>query len=209
MSDDRLYDVLLRIAVAVEKLLETSNTETTTKRKRTKNTDVPPAATNEITPPDVVTDTVVNVDKTEPQPEYQRFVTKPNRFNNVLPSTPDVPTAIESLLLEEAKVIGAATISVASDIMNNVSAIQDLQTHIVEHVNTVKEDDVTEFIESTDCFEKLRNRTLVCYNRDMTRIFDALKAANVTTFNALRENKDNLRIFVQNLIAEERIQGIK
>lgn len=209
MSDDRLYDVLLRIAVAVEKLLETSNTETTTKRKRTKNTDVPPAATNEITPPDVVTDTVVNVDKTEPQPEYQRFVTKPNRFNNVLPSTPDVPTAIESLLLEEAKVIGAATISVASDIMNNVSAIQDLQTHIVEHVNTVNEDDVTEFIESTDCFEKLRNRTLVCYNRDMTRIFDALKAANVTTFNALRENKDNLRIFVQNLIAEERIQGIK
>lgn len=209
MSDDRLYDVLLRIAVAVEKLLETSNTETTTKRKRTKNTDVPPAATNEITPPDVVTDTVVNVDKTEPQPEYQRFVTKPNRFNNVLPSTPDVPTAIESLLLEEAKVIGAATISVASDIMNNVSAIQDLQTHIVEHVNTVKEDDVTEFIESTDCFEKLRNRTLVCYNRDMTRIFDALKAANVTTFNALRENKDNLRIFVQNLIAEERTQGIK
>lgn len=209
MSDDRLYDVLLRIAVAVEKLLETSNTETTTKRKRTKNTDVPPAATNEITPPDVVTDTVVNVDKTEPQPEYQRFVTKPNRFNNVLPSTPDVPTAIESLLLEEAKVIGAATISVASDIMNNVSAIQDLQTHIVEHVNTVKEDDVTEFIESTDCFEKLRNRTLVCYNRDMTRIFDALKAANVKTFNALRENKDNLRIFVQNLIAEERIQGIK
>jgi len=209
MSDDRLYDVLLRIAVAVEKLLETSNTETTTKRKRTKNTDVPPAATNEITPPDVVTDTVVNVDKTEPQPEYQRFVTKPNRFNNVLPSTPDVPTAIESLLLEEAKVIGAATISVASDIMNNVSAIQDLQTHIVEHVNTVKEDDVTEFIESTDCFEKLRNRTLVCYNRDMTRIFDALKAANVKTFNALRENKDNLRIFVQNLIAEERTQGIK
>lgn len=209
MSDDRLYDVLLRIAVAVEKLLETSNTETTTKRKRTKNTDVPPAATNEITPPDVVTDTVVNVDKTEPQPEYQRFVTKPNRFNNVLPSTPDVPTAIESLLLEEAKVIGAATISVASDIMNNVSAIQDLQTHIVEHVNTVKEDDVTEFIESTGCFEKLRNRTLVCYNRDMTRIFDALKAANVTTFNALRENKDNLRIFVQNLIAEERIRGIK
>ena len=209
MSDDRLYDVLLRIAVAVEKLLETSNTETTTKRKRTKNTDVPPAAANEIAPPDVVTDTVVNVDKTEPQPEYQRFVTKPNRFNNVLPSTPDVPTAIESLLLEEAKVIGAATISVASDIMNNVSAIQDLQTHIVEHVNTVKEDDVTEFIESTDCFEKLRNRTLVCYNRDMTRIFDALKAANVKTFNALRENKDNLRIFVQNLIAEERIQGIK
>ena len=190
MSDDRLYDVLLRIAVAVEKLLETSNTETTTKRKRTKNTDVPPAATNEITPPDVVTDTVVNVDKTEPQPEYQRFVAKPNRFNNVLPSTTDV-------------------LSVASDIMNNVSAIQDLQTHIVEHVNTVKEDDVTEFIESTDCFEKLRNRTLVCYNRDMTRIFDALKAANVTTFNALRENKDNLRIFVQNLIAEERIQGIK
>ena len=209
MSDDRLYDVLLRIAVAVEKLIETtSNTETTTKRKRTKNTDVPPAAANEIAPPDVI-DTVVNVDKTGPQPEYQRFVAKPNRFNNVLPSTPDVPTAIESLLLEEAKVIGAATISVASDIMNNVSAIQDLQTHIVEHVNTVKEDDVTEFIESTDCFEKLRNRTLVCYNRDMTRIFDALKAANVKTFNALRENKDNLRIFVQNLIAEERIQGIK
>ena len=209
MSDDRLYDVLLRIAVAVEKLIETtSNTETTTKRKRTKNTDVPPAAANEIAPLDVI-DTVVNVDKTGPQPEYQRFVAKPNRFNNMLPSTTDAPTAIESLLLEEAKVIGAATISVASDIMNNVSAIQDLQTHIVEHVNTVKEDDVTEFIESNDCFEKLRNRTLLCYNRDMTKIFDALKAANVKTFNALRENKDNLRIFVQNLIAEERTQGIK
>lgn len=209
MSDDRLYDVLLRIAVAVEKLLETSNTETTTKRKRTKNNDVPPAAANEATPPDVVTDTVVNVDKTELQPEYQRFVAKPNRFNNVLPSTTDVPTAIESLVLEEAKATGAATISVASDIMNHVSTIHDLQTHIAEHVNTVKEDDVTEFMESTDCFEKLRNRTLVCYNRDMTKIFDALKAANVKTFNALRENKDNLRIFVQNLIAEERIQGIK